>query len=340
MTGGSTDTTRAPWVERLPLTPPPVLALAAALAAVVAALGLRLLLHPVMPTGMAFVTFFPVVIVVTFLLGARMGLVAALASAVLAWIFFISDPLRPGFVLDSAPAFVPFVLLVAMNIALLHAMQAANAKLRSERARTAALAETRETLFRELQHRVSNNLQVAAGLLALQKKHVTDAAARTAVDEAARRIGVIGRVSRQLYDPSGGARSMRDLLEPLCADVVEMSGRDGVTLTMRAADDVMLEPDAAVPLALIVAETIANAIEHGLANRECGTIEVVLDRDSEGALRVEVRDDGCGLPADFDLATQGSLGLGIVRSLAEQLGGEFEIASESGRTVARLVVPG
>lgn len=339
MAGEPGETRQADWVERLPLALPQPLALAITLAAVAAACLLRALLHPLLQTGMAFITFFPVVIILTFLFGARMGIVATALSTVLAWLFFVSDPLQPSFVLSGVPALVPFLLLVSINIAMLHAMQQANAKLRRERARSAALAATRETLFRELQHRVSNNLQIAAGLLSLQKKHVADESARAAVEEAARRLAVIGRVSRQLYASDGHARSMAEFLAPLCADVVEMSGRAGVAVAIHAAEDVRLPPDAALPLALIVAETVANAIEHGFAAREHGSIEVSVARDPAGALVIEVADDGHGLPSDFDAAASGSLGLGIVRAFADQLGARFSLSGGE-RTVAQLVLPG
>ncbi|MEI9849526.1 MAG: ATP-binding protein [Sphingomonas sp.] len=114
--------------------------------------------------------------------------------------------------------------------------------------------------------------------------------------------------------------------------------RDGIVLSVRAEAGLLLDPDAAVPIALIVAETIANAIEHGLAGRERGAIEVALVRHEAG-LRLEVCDDGHGLPEGFDLATSGSLGLGIVRTFAEQLGGTFEMLPGE-RTTARLTLPG
>jgi two-component sensor histidine kinase len=330
---------REPWVERLPLLAArPWTALAITVAAMLAALGIRLLLHPVMPSGLAFVTFFPAVLLVSFLLGARMGAIAVAISLVLAWMFLITDPMKPSFIMGYAPAFVPYLVLAGLNVAIFHTMQAATAKLRLERARSAMLAQTRETLFRELQHRVSNNLQVAAGLLALQKKHVGDEAAREAVDEASRRLAVIGRVSRQLYDPAGAARSMRDFLDPLCADVVEMSGRTGIAIRVQGDADAVLGSDAAIPLALIVAETVANAIEHGFDGRDKGEIEVMLSRDTTGALQVEVHDDGRGLPEGFDLASSSSLGLGIVRAFADQLGGTFELIPGE-RTTARLTLP-
>ena len=73
----------------------------------------------------------------------------------------------------------------------------------------ALLADNRELLFRELQHRVSNNLQVAAAMLGLQRRHIDHDAARRALDDASSRLALIGRISRALYDPSGAGNDMR-----------------------------------------------------------------------------------------------------------------------------------
>lgn len=339
MAGGTADNLRESWVERLPLLAGrPWLATAVTLAVVALALGIRMMLVPLLPTGLPFLTFLPAVLVVSFLLGARMGVLATVAGTAIALALLVVDPWRPSFVGGSAPAIAPFLVLALFNVLLFHWMQSANAKLRTERARSTALAATRETLFRELQHRVSNNLQVAAGFLALQKRQVTDDVARAAFDEAARRLGVIGRISRQLYEPDGDTRSMQALLDPLCANVVEMSGRSGVKIDLHPCEDVQLAPDKALPLALIVAEAVANAIEHGFAGREDGTIEIALERSADGGLVVEVRDDGHGLPQGFNTAASASLGLGIIRSLAEQLDGKFELVGGA-RTIARLSLP-
>ncbi|MCW3834584.1 sensor histidine kinase [Sphingomonas canadensis] len=327
------------WHERFPIAPArPWIAPAAALGLVALALLLRIAIRPWAPTGLPFLFFFPAVMLTAFLFGVRTAVAAAGFSLLLAWTLLIGDPMRPGVFVAILPAVVPFVVLAGFTLWLFHLMQQTNAMLRRERARSAALAETREALFRELQHRVSNNLQVAAGLLVLQKRHVTDANARAAVDEAARRIGMIGRVSRQLYAADGKARAMQDFLAPLCADAVEMSGRDGITVAVQGDGDVMLAPDAALPVALIVAEAVANAIEHGFAARSGGRIDVVHARDGEGMLTVEVRDDGCGLPDGFAMAEAAGLGLGIARTLAEQLGGSFTL-ERGERTVARLTLP-
>lgn len=324
------------WYERFPLLArEPWRASGITVAAVLIALVLRMMLKPVLPAGYSFVTFFPVIIAVGFLLGVRMGSLAVVLSTALALAFVIRDPEKPTFVLQTLPAIVPFLILASMNLVVFHWMQRANLLLLEERRRSDVLAQTRETLFHELQHRVSNNLQIAAALLALQKKHLSDRAALAAIEEAARRLHVIGRISRQLYAADGAPRGMREFLAPLCADIVEMSGRIGVSIAVSGDEAIRIAPNAALPLALIVAESVSNAIEHGFAEREGGRIDVVLARDGEAMVLVEIRDDGRGLPEGFDLVARASLGLGIARTLAEQLGGSFTLTGSNGAT-ARL----
>ena len=330
------------WIERLPLLAErPWLALAGALAMIAIAFVLRFAILPLVPVGSPFLTFFPAVVLVGFLLGARLGLVALAVSIALGAAFFMTDPMAPGYFVRVLPSVVTYSILAVFTLALFHWMQTANTKLRIERERSAALAETREILFRELQHRVSNNLQVAAALLSLQKRHVTDRGAQAALEEASRRIGVIGRISRQLYEPDGGTRSVHALLAPLCADVVDAAGKSGVVLRVSGGEDEALAPSRAIPVALIVAEAVANAIEHGFAGRDAGAIHVVCARGDAGgggrALTVEIRDDGRGLPEGF--AMENGLGLRIATMLAGQLGGRFEMVAGEGAT-ARLVLPG
>ena len=343
MTEARRDSER--WFERLPLwADRPWLAFAAMVAILAAAFVVRLALKPAIPVGSPFVTFFPSVILISFLLGARWGLVATVVSAVLGGLFFMSDPTAPGYFVTAVPSAFAFGVLASLNLLLFHWMQTGSAKLRVERARSAALAETRELLFRELQHRVSNNLQVAAGLLALQKKHVEGDRARVALEEASRRIGVIGRISRELYEHDGGTRSLNAVIAPMCSDVVDAAGVSGVTLRVSGGEAQSLPADAAIPVALIVAEAVANAIEHGFAGREAGMISVeCLSGVTGGGFRIEIRDDGHGLPDGFVMEKSAGLGLRIAATLAEQLGGQFELLprrAEGGGTIARLVVPG
>lgn len=315
-----------------------MLAVAATTLLIAIAFVLRTVADRVLPPGFPFVTFFPAVILASALFGSRMGALAAIVCGVLAWYFFIGELYSFALGWSGLVAMAFYIVVVSTDVAIIHWMQRANLKLAHERELSRTLAETRKLLFHELQHRVSNNLQVAAGLISLQKRQVRDEDARAALDEAARRLGLIGRISRQLYDAGGSARRMRDFLEPLCNDVIEATGRSGIRCNVIVDDDALLSPDAAIPLALIVAEAMANAIEHGFADRDHGVIDVELARDGDGQVLIEIRDDGHGLPDGFDIDDSDSLGLRIARTLASQLEGSFELVRGNG-AIARLTLP-
>jgi len=327
------------WIEQLPLAlNRPVLGSAATLLIVAAAWLLRAVTETLLPSGFPYVTFFPAVIVTSFLFGVRMGSLAAAICGLLAWYYFI-PPMR-SFTLTHGAGFALgfYVFVVVTDLVLVHWMQRANRQLAREREVNRSLAETRELLFRELQHRVSNNLQVAAGLLTVQKRQLADADARAALDEAAGRLALIGRISRQLYDPSGAAQPLRPFLEKLCRDVIDAGGRDDVMLKVAGSEKLHLQPDAAVPTALIVAEAVANALEHGFAGNRPGCIEVQVARSTTGSLEVIVRDDGHGLRAGFRLDDSTSLGLRIAATLAHGQEGEFRLEADNG-TIATLTLP-
>lgn len=291
---------------------------------------------PVLPPGYPYLTFFPAVIISTFVGGLLPGVAAAVACGLLAWYFFI--PPFDSFALDgpSVLALAFYVLIVAVDIALIELMHTALDRLDEERARSAALAGQQSLLFTELQHRVSNNLQLTGSLLHLQGMRLPDPAARRALAEASDRLALLGRIHRRLHDPLGAPVRFGQFLEELCRDVIAASGAPGVTCTVEA-DDLPLRTDQAIPIALIVTELISNALEHGFAGRGTGTIRVGLRRDGE-SLRLSVSDDGRGLPADFPTGTPQSLGLQIVRSLVTQLDGRFELVTDRG-TVARILIP-
>jgi two-component sensor histidine kinase len=323
------------WLETLPfLQGKPWLQLVLTLAITGAALLGRFVLGPHLPPGLPYATFFPAVIVTAFLLGVRAGLLAAVLGGILGWIFFVHDPMAapmPG----TAPSVFLYVVADVLILLLFHWMQTTTAHLIEQREHNHRLAETRTLLFHELQHRVSNNLQVAAGLLSLQKRHVGDAGAQHALDEAVRRIATIGRISRQLYRPNGEAQGVRELFEPLVTSVIEANGKQ-VAFAIEDCDTLRLAPDAAVPVALIVAEAVANAIEHGFAARGEGSIAIRCMKLDPGFI-IEIEDNGDGLREGFELTRHASLGLHIAATLAGQLGGHFEMVPRPGGALARLV---
>jgi two-component sensor histidine kinase len=333
--------------ERLPiLGERPAVAYLLAVAFSIGAALLRGVLDPIFPPGFPFLTFFPAVIISSFLLGRGPGTLAALLCGLMAWYYFIppfhSFRIEPS----TSTALLFYVGVVSVDIALVHWMQSANHRLLGERERSRTLAresgmlaERNALLFGELQHRVSNNLQMIGAVLSLQKRGIDDPAARQALDDAAAKLQLIGRIQRQLYDLSGGQVAVDAFLHDLVGDLVASGGKPGITFTVDAVAGVMLDPDALIPLALITAEAVANAIEHGFADRDSGHVAVALTRtDSE--LQMSVTDDGAGPPPGFDLAAVKSLGLKIAVTLARQLGGTLRVGpAVAGGAETVLTIP-
>jgi two-component sensor histidine kinase len=337
--GGIMQRTNERFVERLPLVlDRPVYAYLLTSLFCAAALMLRIAAEPLLPIGYPFVTFFPAVILSSFLFGVRPGSFAAILCGLLSWYVFMppggSFTINPGVVV----AMLFYTGVVVVDIALIHFMQRANFNLGVERERSRALAENRELLFHELQHRVSNNLQVVAAMLSLQRRHVDNDVARRALDDASTRLSLVGRISRALYDPSGTGQDVRAFLSTLTADIVDASGRKDVAMTVVAPPDLRLDPEITVPLALVVAESISNALEHGLPDR-AGHINVTLEA-VDGAIALQVADDGRGIAPDVAPDAGKSLGLRIAHALAAQLGGRFALSpSPKGGAIARLDLP-
>ncbi len=300
------------------------------------ALLARWALGDAFPPGFPFLTFFPAVVLSAFLFGRGPGILSALLCGLLAWYFFIPPVMSFALERGAGLALGFYAGVVTVDLLLIDWMQRGTAHLRRERERCEMLAQRSHLLFSELQHRVSNNLQMVGAVLALQQRSVVDPAARQALSDAGAKLQTIGRIQRQLYDHSGDPQTLEQILPDLVQDVVTTAGKPGVTASVDVDPALKLPPDALIPIALVVAETIANAVEHGFAGRESGRIDVRMYARGS-AVTLTVSDDGAGPPPGFTAAAATSLGLRISRTLAEQLGGSFDVAPrEGGGAIATL----
>lgn len=300
--------------------------------AALAAFCLRLLLDSWFPPGFPYVTFFPAVVITAYFAGARPAILCALLSMVGAGYFFVPAYNGFEFSVASGVALLFYVFVVAVDIFFIDGMRGAMRQLAAERERYARLAESRDLLYRELHHRVSNNLQVVGALLRLQGAGVTDGDARRALSEAGGRIEVIARIQRELHNQVGDPAPFSDFARALLDDASAAAGAR-ITLTLEGGEE-PLHPDQATAVTLVMLESFNNALEHAFENGE-GVVRVALDQTGSQHV-LTVADNGKGPPEGFDLAQSKSLGLRIVRAMAGQLGGRFEMSRLEGWTICRL----
>lgn len=234
-------------------------------------------------------------------------------------------------VLAAVP--VACALAAAAALALLRYTRA---RLEAERSHAAALIENHGLLFRELQHRVANNMQFISSLLTLQSRRVPEEARRVLVD-ARQRVDVLSRIHRRLTTPVSSDDDLGQMVEETCRDLLEATGASNIVCRVNMAPT-RLPLDAISALSLIITELITNALKHAFVGRSGGTIAVSLQPLDTGRYILEVRDDGVGL-ATAETPARHSLGMRVIEALARRLDGTFSLtgdpAAELG-TVARL----
>lgn len=209
-------------------------------------------------------------------------------------------------------------------------MQNISDRLAAERQVERSLAE-KETLLREIHHRVKNNLQIISSMLGLQGDRADSEETREVFRESSARIRAMAIVHEQLYRSEDlGHVNLTTYLEELAQQVVRYSGRPGCPVEIRVHDAMRdVSVDRAIPIGLIVNELVSNAVQHGFSDSRSGTIRVELGPEG-GENVLSVSDDGVGVPSDFDIKTSNSLGLKLVVALSEQIGGRFAIVSNNG----------
>jgi PAS domain S-box-containing protein len=193
-----------------------------------------------------------------------------------------------------------------------------------------ALAE-RETLLREVYHRVKNNLQVVQSLLGMQRRSLSEGAASAALDDSIRRVSAMALVHEKLYKTGTLASvALADYTRTLLRQIGQGAAAAERHVVIRSnVVEVDSKLDVCIPYGLLVTELVGNCLKHAFPAGRGGTVTVTLVW--VGAhLELQVADDGVGLPAGFDLDRSLPMGLQLAISLAGQLGGVLRARTVNG----------
>jgi two-component sensor histidine kinase len=194
---------------------------------------------------------------------------------------------------------------------------------RHERSLKAALTR-HQVLLREITHRVKNSLAIVASMLKLQAADVDDPGLTKHLEEASYRVSAVAKAHERIHQ--GNDTDLLDLgiyVEQVCRDLNDAVAHCHIEVNADHGIDIMT--DRAIPIALIANELITNAAKYAYQGEPGGNIWVRLALVENGTIALLVRDEGAGLPTDFDPRSATGLGMRIVRALSQQLGAEIAI---------------
>jgi two-component sensor histidine kinase len=193
----------------------------------------------------------------------------------------------------------------------------------------------KEMLLREVHHRIKNNLQIISSLLDIQASWVQDPHLVEMFMDIQNRVISMALIHETLYQ-SGDFRMVnfgvyvRTLAEQIFRSYNVVPNR--IRLQIQA-DEVMLDTNQAIPCGLILNELLSNCLKHAFPGEQGGEIHIELRSDAAPQVTMIVRDTGVGFPAGVDSRHAETLGLQLVNSLTEQLGGTLETESNGGTTL-------
>jgi len=207
----------------------------------------------------------------------------------------------------------------------------------------ASALEEKETLLREIHHRVKNNLQSLWGLLQIEKSRLTDGYARMRMDALSQRINVMGSIHKQLYSSQNFSRIDLGLhLEELCENLNSLYGSpQGVDVAFEA-EAVECSLDTAIPLGLIANEAISNSLKHafpphafppGRTGRILVSLHRIADETSGRTIELLIADDGVGLQGTTGHSPRG-IGMTLIEVLADQIDASVTVNDEAGYTLS------
>ncbi len=200
---------------------------------------------------------------------------------------------------------------------------------------TDALA-TQTMLVHEVDHRVKNNLQMIAALLAMQTRAITDPAARAAMEAMLTRVEALGTVHRRLYQSNNVERfDVAEFARDLANDLVRGSGRDRIRLHLDL-ETVEVPVAKAPPVALMMNELITNALKHAFPDDRPGRLSVTVAPDGTH-VTIKIADDGVGMPVQA--MEQRSFGKRLIGTLCRQLNASIAWMTNDPGTIVSIRLP-
>lgn len=201
----------------------------------------------------------------------------------------------------------------------------------------------KETIIREVHHRVKNNLQTIAGLLRLQQRRSRNSEVKSILSDCIDRISSIALVHEYLSHEDVEVVDIKELAYNLLSASLQSMIPPEKQIDARVvapSSPVTLSSSKATSVALIINELLQNTFKHAFTGRVQGRVELTVSSTDHETICITLHDDGIGLPPDFTPTKDGNLGWEIIYTLAQQdLRGDLNIESSSQGTTVTITIP-
>jgi len=219
-------------------------------------------------------------------------------------------------------------------------LEIANEQLREEitqrkqaEERIMASLKEKEVLLQEVHHRVKNNMQIISSLFNLQSRHIEDKQAFEIFTSSQNRVRSMALIHERFYQSEDMARiELAEYVGSLSSHLLSSYGIDPGTVKLNLKiKDVFLDLNTAIPCGLIINELISNSLKHAFPGGKKGEIKIAVNSLNKNEIELIVSDNGVGLPRKVDFRDTETLGLHLVKILAEdQLHGDIKLDRTKG----------
>jgi len=196
-----------------------------------------------------------------------------------------------------------------------------------------ASLKEKEILLQEIHHRVKNNMQVISSILNLQSRNITDKQVLGIIKSSQDRVRSMALIHEKLYQSKDLAHiDFSRYVQSLTSHLFTSYGIESELVKLNIdIKNVHLDISKASPYGLIISELVSNSLKHAFPGRKRGEIKIAMRDSSESEIELIVSDNGAGLPKEIDIRKTSSLGLRLVKLLAEdQLHGKIKLERKGG----------
>lgn len=185
--------------------------------------------------------------------------------------------------------------------------------------------DEKETLLKEIHHRVKNNLQIISSLLRMQSRRSDDETTLSMFKESQDRVQSMALIHEQLYQSADIYEiNFDNYIKSLIDSLFRSYGVSQKNIILNIeTNGIKLDLDTAIPCGLIINELVSNCLKYAFPEKKKGNITIYLEQSSEKQLSLVVKDTGIGITETLDWENSNSLGLRIVKNLVRQLKGNI-----------------